>query len=258
MIQGGDPLGSGRGNPGYRFPDEFNPELSQDTIGALSMANGGPNTNGSQFFITLSPQGRLDNIHTVFGQIVEGQSVVDSIGNVETIRANKPKEDVVMKHVEIIRKGKDAKDYDAVATFEKGISAFEEKIAQEKAEKQAKIEKMYGDYNQTESGLNYKITQENPSGKSPKSGDMVSVHYEGRLVDGTVFDSSYKRGNPIEFPLGQRRVIAGWDEGIALLKTGEKATLVIPSDLGYGPNGAGGVIPPNATLVFDVELVDIK
>lgn len=258
MIQGGDPLGTGFGDPGYKFPDEFHPELSQDTIGALSMANGGPNTNGSQFFITLTPQGRLDNKHAVFGQIVQGQPIVDSIGKVETDARNKPSEPVTINTIEIIRKGSDAKNYDAVKAFEEGISEFEAEQAEKEEEIQNKINSMYDNLTETESGLKYVITKENPDGEQPESGNTVSVHYEGRLIDGTVFDSSFKRDKPIDFPLGQRRVIAGWDEGISLLKKGEKATLVIPPDLGYGPNGAGGVIPPNAYLVFDVELVDIK
>ncbi len=258
MIQGGDPLGTGFGDPGYKFPDEFHPELSQDTIGALSMANGGPNTNGSQFFITLTPQGRLDNKHAVFGQIVQGQPIVDSIGKVETDARNKPSEPVTINTIEIIRKGSDAKNYDAVKAFEEGISEFEAEQAKKEEEIQNKINSMYDNLTETESGLKYVITKENPDGEQPESGNTVSVHYEGRLIDGTVFDSSFKRDKPIDFPLGQRRVIAGWDEGISLLKKGEKATLVIPPDLGYGPNGAGGVIPPNAYLVFDVELVDIK
>ena len=139
-----------------------------------------------------------------------------------------------------------------------GIQAFEDAKAKKEEEINNKINSMYDNLEETESGLKYVITEENPDGEQPQAGDMVSVHYEGRLIDGTVFDSSFKRDKPIEFPLGQRRVIAGWDEGVALLKKGEKATFVIPPDLGYGPRGAGGVIPPNAYLVFDVELVDIK
>lgn len=258
MIQGGDPQGSGMGDPGYKFPDETTPELKHDTLGVLSMANSGPNTNGSQFFITHKATPWLDGKHTVFGKIAEGFNIVDSIANTQVAGANKPVEDITINTIEIIRKGEDAKNFNAVTSFEKGINAFEEEKAKKEAEKQAKLENMYGDFETTASGLRYKITQENPSGQSPNAGDMVSVHYEGRLLDGKVFDSSYKRGKPLEFPVGQRKVIAGWDEGIALLKTGEKATLVIPSDLGYGPRGAGGVIPPNAYLVFDVELVDIK
>ncbi|MGV6831503.1 MAG: FKBP-type peptidyl-prolyl cis-trans isomerase, partial [bacterium] len=86
----------------------------------------------------------------------------------------------------------------------------------------------------------------------------VSVHYKGQLPDGTVFDSSYKRNQPIDFPLGMGQVIPGWDEGISLLKVGDKARFVIPSELAYGSRGAGGVIPPNATLIFDVELMNVK
>jgi peptidylprolyl isomerase len=109
----------------------------------------------------------------------------------------------------------------------------------------------------TPSGLQY-IELTAGTGPAPKPGDTVSVHYTGTLTDGTVFDSSYKRGEPIKFPLGRGRVIPGWDEGIALMKKGGKARLIIPPQLGYGAQGAGGVIPPNATLVFEVELVDVQ
>ena len=109
----------------------------------------------------------------------------------------------------------------------------------------------------TASGLEY-IEVEPGSGAQAQAGKTVSVHYTGKLQDGKVFDSSVPRGEPIEFPLGQGRVIKGWDEGIALMKVGGKAQLVIPPDLAYVDRGAGGVIPPNATLVFDVELVDVK
>lgn len=257
MIQGGDPLGTGQGDPGYKFPDEIT-ELSHDTTGVLSMANSGPNTNGSQFFITLKPQPRLDGSYSVFGQIVEGQPVVDSIGKVETDNRNKPEEDVRIQSLEIIRKGKEAKNFDAVKAFKDGIEEFEKAQAQKQQEINDIINSQYDNLTETESGLRYIITKENPSGEQPQIGDNVSVHFEGRLIDGTVFDSSFKREKPITFPLGQRRVIAGWDEGVALLKKGEKATFVIPPDLGYGPRGAGGVIPPNAYLIFDVELVDIQ
>lgn len=112
------------------------------------------------------------------------------------------------------------------------------------------------DVNTTESGLQYVVLEEG-SGESPGQGSLVEVHYTGTLEDGTVFDSSYDRGSPIEFPLGLGQVIPGWDEGIALMKEGGKARLIIPPDLAYGEQGSGGVIPPNATLVFDVELVSV-
>ncbi|HEX9922067.1 MAG TPA: FKBP-type peptidyl-prolyl cis-trans isomerase [Anaerolineae bacterium] len=112
------------------------------------------------------------------------------------------------------------------------------------------------DLTTTASGLQYVITEEG-SGEAPQAGDIVEVHYSGTLTDGTEFDSSYERGEPIRFPLGLGQVIPGWDEGIGLLNVGSKAKLVIPPELAYGEAGAGGVIPPNATLVFEVELVDI-
>jgi peptidylprolyl isomerase len=113
------------------------------------------------------------------------------------------------------------------------------------------------DLSTTASGLQYVILEEG-SGEQPQPGDVVAVHYEGKLADGTVFDSSYSRGDPIRFPLGQGYVIPGWEEGIGLLREGSKARLVIPPNLAYGETGAGnGVIPPNSTLTFDVELIEI-
>lgn len=119
------------------------------------------------------------------------------------------------------------------------------------------VEDLKAGMQKTESGLYYKITK-TTEGKAPKAGDNVSVHYAGKLVDGSEFDSSFKRNEPIEIPIGMGRVIKGWDEGILLLKEGETATLLIPPAMGYGERGAGGVIPPNAWLIFDVELVKVK
>ena len=115
-------------------------------------------------------------------------------------------------------------------------------------------EEALADPETTSSGLQFIVVEEG-SGEPPAPGSRVRVHYTGMLEDGTVFDSSYKRNQPLEFDLGQRQVIAGWDEGIALMKAGAKYRLIIPPELGYGERGAGGVIPPNATLLFDVELL---
>jgi FKBP-type peptidyl-prolyl cis-trans isomerase len=134
----------------------------------------------------------------------------------------------------------------------------ENKAAQEK--EKTELEKYLTDNNitasPTESGLIY-IETEKGNGKQPKKGDTVKVHYSGYLLDGTKFDSSLDRGKPFEFELDAGRVIKGWDEGIALMKVGGKATLIIPSAIAYGPRGAGGMIPPYSTLKFDVELLDI-
>lgn len=121
-----------------------------------------------------------------------------------------------------------------------------------KAQQTMKNEKI-----KTPSGLEYEILEKG-NGKSPVKGGKVTVHYTGKLTNDTVFDSSVKRGQPFSFKLGVGQVIKGWDEGIALLKVGDKARLTIPPQLGYGERGAGGAIPPNATLIFDVELLDAK
>jgi peptidylprolyl isomerase len=245
MIQGGDPTASGQGGPGFKFGDEMT-DLRHSGPGILSMANSGPGTNGSQFFITHKATPWLDGKHTVFGNVIEGQEVVDSIIQNDTI-----------KKLSIIRKGKKAKKFNAPNVFKKILN---EKIELEKiAIKELKIqlEEQTKDMGKTSSGLYYKIIKDG-NDKKPNTGDMVSVHYKGMLLDGTVFDSSYEREQPIEFLLGTGRVIPGWDEGISLLSEGASAKLVIPSNLAYGSQGAGGVIPPNATLIFELELLSVK
>ena len=246
MIQGGCPLGTGTGNPGYQFDDEFHSDLKHDTPGVLSMANAGPGTNGSQFFITHIPTPWLDGKHTVFGNVIEGQSIVDSIAQGDALNA-----------VDIIAVGAEAEAFQAVEAFRSFEGSREAKLAEEKAAVEAELDKLATGFEKTESGLRYQILQ-NGTGTQATKGATVSVHYKGQLTDGTVFDSSYKRKEPIEFALGMGHVIAGWDEGVSLLKVGDKARFVIPSNLGYGSRGAGGAIPPNANLIFDVELVSVK
>lgn len=246
MVQGGDPQGTGAGGPGYKFDDEFHPELRHDGPGVLSMANAGPGTNGSQFFITHVETAWLDDKHTVFGKVIEGQDVVDAIAQGDEI-----------KTVSIVREGDDAQNFNAVESFRQFEGAA--KLREEQARKQAEqeLDEIAAGFDKTDSGLRYKIIQEGDGVKAEK-GKTVSVHYKGMLPNGKVFDSSYSRNQPIDFQLGVGQVIAGWDEGIALLKVGDKARMVIPSHIAYGSAGAGGVIPPDATLVFDVELVDVK
>ena len=243
MIQGGCPLGTGTGSPGYQFDDEFHPDLKHDAPGKLSMANAGPGSNGSQFFITHIETSWLDGKHTVFGNVVEGQNVVDTVAQGDEMS------------IEIIRVGAEAEAFNAVEAF-RTFEGSRAKREEEEKKKQAELlDSVAAGYDETPSGLRYKILQEG-NGKQATKGANVSVHYKGQLLDGTVFDSSYKRKEPIDFPVGVGQVIAGWDEGILLLKVGDKARFVIPSNLGYGERGAGGVIPPNATLIFDVELMN--
>ena len=246
MIQGGCPQGTGTGNPGYKFDDEFHPDLKHDAPGKLAMANSGPATNGSQFYITHIPTPWLDNKHTVFGSVVEGQDIVDTIVQGDELTS-----------VEIIRVGEAAEKFNAVEAFRTFEGSREAREAEEKAAQKALLDTIAAGYEETASGLRYQILQKG-NGKQATKGAGVSVHYKGQLLDGTVFDSSYKRKEPIDFNVGIGQVIAGWDEGIQLLKVGDKARFVIPSNLGYGAAGAGGVIPPNATLIFDVELMGVK
>ena len=246
MIQGGCPQGTGTGNPGYKFDDEFHPDLKHDAPGKLAMANSGPATNGSQFYITHIPTPWLDNKHTVFGSVIEGQDIVDTIVQGDELTS-----------VEIIRAGEAAEKFNAVEAFRTFEGSREAREAEEKAAQKALLDTVAAGYEETASGLRYQILQKG-NGKQATKGAGVSVHYKGQLLDGTVFDSSYKRKEPIDFNVGIGQVIAGWDEGIQLLKVGDKARFVIPSNLGYGAAGAGGVIPPNATLIFDVELMDVK
>jgi peptidyl-prolyl cis-trans isomerase A (cyclophilin A) len=246
MIQGGCPQGIGTGGPGYSFDDEFHPSLKHDKPGVLSMANSGPASNGSQFFITHVPTNWLDNKHTVFGHVVEGQDIVDAVAQGD-----------VLETLEIVRVGEEAEKWHAVEAFRTFEGNRQKKIEDAKKAAEAKMEELAAGFDKTESGLRYKMIQKG-SGKQAESGKTVSVHYEGSLETGKVFDSSYPRKKPIEFRLGQGQVIEGWDEGIALLQVGDKARFVIPSYLGYGASGAGGVIPPYATLIFDVELMDVK
>jgi FKBP-type peptidyl-prolyl cis-trans isomerase len=243
MIQAGCPQGSGMGDPGYKFDDEFHSDLKHDKPGILSMANSGKATNGSQFFITHVPTNWLDNKHTVFGEVVEGMEIVNQI-----------KQEDIINSIKIVRIGKDALDWNANDHFNNFKSKKERELEGLISKEQELISKISKGFNETKSGLKYKILNKG-DGDKPSSGDLVKVHYKGQLLDQTVFDSSYKRDQPIEFKVGIGQVIPGWDEGILLLNKGDKARFVIPSQLAYGESGAGGVIPPNATLIFDVELI---
>lgn len=246
MIQGGCPQGTGTGDPGYKFDDEFHPELRHQGPGVLSMANAGPGTNGSQFFITHVATPWLDDKHTVFGHVTDGQDVVDAIEQGDRIET-----------LEIMRVGAQAEAWDAVAAFEAFRQGREARLEQQRKAQQQRLEEISEGFEKTGTGLRYKILEAG-KGDKPSRGDQVSVHYRGALADGTVFDSSYERKQPISFLLGEGQVIPGWDEGIQLLRVGDQARLIIPPELAYGSRGAGGVIPPDAVLVFDVTLEGIS
>jgi peptidylprolyl isomerase len=251
MIQGGDPNGTGSGGPGYRFPDEIDASLKHTGPGILSMANAGPGTNGSQFFITHVATPWLDGKHTVFGKVVEGQNVVNAIQQGDK-----------METVEIIRNGTAARAFKAdQAAFDALLVELRNK---EQAAAKARIDadlalirQKYSHLTQDESGIWFSISKQG-NGPAPTAGQTVQVKYKGMFLDGKVFDNSDFHGGPLEFPVGVGQVIPGWDQSVLQMKQGEKRLMVIPPELAYGAQGAGGVIPPNAFLVFETELVGIK
>lgn len=280
MIQGGDPTGLGSGSPGYKFKNEIHDSLRHSKAGILSMANAGPGTNGSQFFITHKETPFLDGRHTVFGEVAIGMDVVDSIANVKTATApqkDKPVEDVVMKTIEIIRNGKDAKGFDAVQVMTDYFEEEEAKIAafeKMKTDFAAELAQQREQAKELPSGLKI-MTLKEGEGEKPKIGQKVNVFYAGHLQNGDLFDSNYEdvaikfnkfdqqrklgRGYdaiPMDYS-PEARLIPGFKEGLMTMKVGDKIRVFIPPHLGYGAAGAGSVIPPNADLVFDLEITGI-
>jgi peptidylprolyl isomerase len=249
MIQGGCPKGTGTGGPGYTFPDEFDASLKHSGPGVLSMANSGPDTNGSQFFMTHTATPWLNGKHSVFGNVVEGQDVVDAVEQGDRI-----------ERVEILRVGEEARQFSATPGefTERVASSRKEKLKKRENERagiEQEIKNRWPDTVKTSSGLRYVIKQ--PGGKEihPVHGQEVTVHYDATLLDGTVFDSSRKRGTPTTFKVGA--VIEGWNEALKLMSPGERRILIIPPRLAYGQRGYPGIIPPNSYLIFDVELISI-
>lgn len=289
MIQGGDPSGTGMGGPGYRFANEIHDSLTHNKVGILAMANTGqPKSNGSQFFITHVPRPDLDGGYTVFGETVKGNEVVDSIANVKTDQRDKPLEAVVMNKIAIIRNGKEAKKFDAIAVMTKYFAdeeireKEEAKLAAEREEKikieQANFVAALEDQKKTAeslaSGLKiFTITK--GSGEKPKIGQTANLYYAGYFEDGRLFDSNvvevstlYGQFNPnreaqggyLPMPMEvsmDAGVIAGFKEAVMNLNVGEKARVFIPAHLAYGEAGRGP-IPPNTDLIFDLELVSLS
>ncbi len=274
MIQGGDPRGNGSGDPGYKFEDEFpmddsgNLILTHDGPGILSMANSGPDSNGSQFFITHKETKFLDGKHSVFGYVVQGQEVVDSMAQNDLIQ-----------RIEIIRIGKKAKDFDAAAEFTSYFAKIEErqKLVEELREKKKEELIQFVKNNEAAaqimpSGLKI-LTITKGTGDKPALGSKVDVYYAGYFMTGDLFDSNVKEIAEVYGKYDRRRdqmngyrpipmdyspdaaLIPGFREGLQQMNYGDKVLLIIPSHLGYGEQGANGVIPPNADLLFQLEIV---
>jgi peptidylprolyl isomerase len=288
MIQGGDKMGTGAGDVGYVFPQEVSADLKHDAPGVLSMANSGPGTNGSQFFIMHKENPGLDMKYNVFGKVVQNQQVVDSIATTP-VEGQKPVEDMVMKKITIIRKGDAAKKWDAVKAFTDGIAAYDKKIADDAAlaesmlpgvpnavaAKAAELAILKGQAVSLESGLMLH-TLIKGSGELPAQGDIVDLLYAGFFEDGRLFDSNeknvaFKFGsfNPNREAAGaygpmplqisaQMQMIPGFKEAVLNMAYGQKVVAFIPAALAYGEVGGGDVIPPNTNLVFELTMINKK
>lgn len=280
MIQGGDPTGTGSGSPGYKFKDEFHPDLKHDKPGILSMANSGPKTNGSQFFITEEPTPFLDNKHTVFGELVLGIDIQDTISNVKTGKSDKPLEDVVINELNIIRKGREAKSFNATDTFNNHFAETErlEKEKEAKAEKiinaaKEKFTNQLKDATTLASGLQYIITEKGNGEKLPGTAKVLThyaVYFEnGKLLETSKLETAEAldavneqrkdadQYQPIPAEIGpDAKMIAGFKEGLQQLSVGDKATLFIPYHLAYGETG-NRAIPPKSNLIFEIEILEI-
>ncbi len=252
VIQGGDPEGTGRGGPGYQFFNETSPDLVFDVPGYLAMANAGPDTNGSQFFITRVPAENLNGNYSIFGKVIEGQDVVEATEQGD-----------IMKKVSILRVGSKASAYKASAAdfkkIEKDIA--ESRAAAETQAKEKVIKEITSRWPNAvmdeETGI-FSVIRTEGTGASPKPGAKVTVHYTGTFLDNTQFDSSRDRDKPFDFLVGNRQVIPGWDFSLLRMKKGERRIIIIPPEMGYGKRGYPPVIPANSWLVFDVELLDFK
>lgn len=281
MIQGGDPTGTGMGEPGYRFEDEIVPTLKHDKKGILSMANAGPATNGSQFFITQVPTPHLDGRHTVFGETVKGLEVIDAIANTKTVMNDKPEKDIKINKITIIANGKDAKNFNAVKVFEDYFKEINKREREKEAKTKAAAAKFLEEVKVQEpqakalpSGVKiFKLVD--GKGKQPNHTHQVMVNYAGYLKNGTLFDSNVKeieeaygkydslreqQGGYQAFPMPYNtsaQLIPGFRDALLTMKVGDKIRVFIPAALGYGERGAGDVIPPNSDLIFDIEITDI-
>ncbi len=262
MIQGGCPQGAGTGGPGYKFADEIDASLKHVGPGIFSMANSGPGTNGSQFFITHKATPWLDGKHTVFGKVVgpNDQKVVNAI-----VKGDK------LKTVKILRVGAKAKafksDQAAFVALQKGMEGratakFKAQMGKDKQLVIAKVAEVAksnpgSKETTTKSGLRYLVTKAG-TGVGAAKGKTATVHIMLSLPNGKVLDDTRKTGKPAPIPVGAPLRIQGLAEGLDGIKKGERRFLVVPHNLAFGKAGAGGAIPPFSTLLIDVECVDLK
>jgi peptidyl-prolyl cis-trans isomerase A (cyclophilin A) len=295
IIQAGDPTETGKGFPGYRFGDEFPVDETNEYIyshndyGMLSMGNSGPDTNGSQFFITNTPSQHLDGKHTVFGKTIINSlqlkalkkqfsdtlilrraidslrlTVVNSIAQFDTI-----------KTIEIIRIGDDAKKFDAPKVLEEEMVLYDLGEEGRQKIKDAIEEKRYNDYVvnknafyskldesnaiKTASGLGFLVLKNNPKGQKVVDFKTIKAHFSLFLADGKKIQSTEDTGAPLVFRLDdkQKPLITGFAEGLRMMREGEMARLFVPYYIGFG-EAAYGPFPAKSDLVFEVQIIEIE
>ncbi len=250
MIQGGCPYGNGTGGPGYKFPDEFDPTLKHSGPGILSMANSGKDTNGSQFFITHVATPWLDGKHSVFGHVVEGMEVVNSITKGDRIIS-----------IEIMRRGKKAKAFKAdQQTFNALLTSHQDRMLNKEFEEMAKaqkqVERKWPKAIPLSSGAKYVVLEEGEGETSPSSGDQVSFHFTASILGKKEFDSTYKQNKPVKTKLGQNKLLPFLEEALLDMKKGEKRVVIIPAGKMKQPLGASR--SPYEIVVYELRLIDFK
>jgi len=257
LIQSGDPTGRGTGGPGYRFRDEIVPGLSFDRPGVLAMANQGPNTNGSQFFITEKRESELDRRFSIFGRVVMGMDVVSAISSVPT-NDNKPEEDVHLRSVKIIRRGKAALEFDAEATFQELKDLDATQLAQLHTQRfQERVDPLRKKSRKQDDGSRM-VKTVSGNGEKPKKGQTIVVNYACYLPDGKVVESTYQDGKPEVLVAGEPRRGLQWEMNFLKMQVGEERWVFLPAKLGFGVRGIPGVVPPNSPLILHLELVAIR
>ena len=282
MLQAGDRTATGEGDPGYKFADEFVDTLRYTRKGQLGMANSGPATNGSQFFITEVATDWLNFRHTIFGQVIQGEDVISKITSVKTSAQDRPVDPVVIKKVEIIRVGKDAQKWDAPKVFDafmKEQNAKAQKLESQKEKNLALMAEQEAKAVAQPSGIKILKLKEG-NGVKPQIGSDVLVNYAGFLrATGDLFDTNiaeiakendaYDAARAADPQYGyipyawkyspEVGLIAGFKEALLSMKVGDRIRVFIPSALAYGKQGFGnGVIPPDADLMFEIEIVDAQ
>ena len=283
MLQAGDRTATGEGDPGYKFADEFVDTLRYTRKGQLGMANSGPATNGSQFFITEVATDWLNFRHTIFGQVIQGEDVISKITDEQTSKKDsRPKNPVIIKKIEIIRVGKDAQKWDEPKVFDafmKEQNAKAQKLESQKEKNLALMAEQEAKAVAQPSGIKILKLKEG-NGRKPQIGANILVNYAGFLrATGDLFDTNiaeiakendaYDAARAADPQYGyipyawkyspEEGLIAGFKEALLSMKVGDRVRVFIPSALAYGKEGFGnGVIPPDADLVFEIEIVDAE